>query len=27
LAVDAFPNDLTSPLVNQYLEAKAKHLL
>lgn len=27
LVVDAFPEDLTSPLVNQYLEAKAKHLL
>lgn len=27
LAVDAFPRDLTSPMVNQYLQAKAKHLL
>jgi uncharacterized protein (DUF58 family) len=27
LAIDAFPNALTSSLVNQYLEAKAKHLL
>ncbi len=27
LVVDAFPEQLTSPLVNQYLEAKAKHLL
>lgn len=27
LAVDAFPDALTSPLVNQYLEVKAKHLL
>jgi uncharacterized protein (DUF58 family) len=27
LVVDAFPDQLTSPLVNQYLEAKAKHLL
>ncbi len=27
LVVDAFPEDLTAPLVNQYLEVKAKHLL
>ncbi len=27
LAIDAFPNDLVSPMVNQYLEAKAKHRL
>ncbi len=27
LAIDAFPKDLTSPMVNQYLQAKAKHLL
>ena len=27
LVVDAFPEQLTSPLVNQYLEAKAKQLL
>ncbi len=27
LVVDAFPDQLTSPLVNQYLEIKAKHLL
>lgn len=27
LAVDAFPDELTAPLVNQYLEVKAKHLL
>ncbi len=27
LVVDAFPEQLTSPLVNHYLEAKAKHLL
>lgn len=27
LVVDAFPEDLTTPLVNQYLEVKAKHLL
>ena len=27
IVVDAFPEQLTSPLVNQYLEAKAKHLL
>lgn len=27
LAVDAFPDTLTSSLVNQYLEIKAKHLL
>lgn len=27
LVIDAFPEQLTSPLVNQYLEAKAKHLL
>ncbi len=27
LAIDAFPEELTSPMVNQYLEAKAKHLL
>lgn len=27
LCVDAFPDELTAPLVNQYLEVKAKHLL
>ncbi len=27
LALDTFPEDMTSPLVNQYLEIKAKHLL
>ena len=27
LVVDAFPDELTAPLVNQYLEVKAKHLL
>jgi uncharacterized protein (DUF58 family) len=27
LVVDAFPDQLTAPLVNQYLEIKAKHLL
>ena len=27
LVVDAFPDELTAPLVNQYLEIKAKHLL
>jgi len=27
LVVDAFPEELTAPLVNQYLEIKAKHLL
>lgn len=27
LIVDAFPEELTAPLVNQYLEVKAKHLL
>ncbi len=27
LLVDAFPDELTAPLVNQYLQVKAKHLL
>jgi uncharacterized protein (DUF58 family) len=27
LVIDAFPDELTAPLVNQYLEVKAKHLL
>lgn len=27
LVVDAFPDELAAPLVNQYLEVKAKHLL
>lgn len=27
LVVDAFPEDLTAPLVNEYLKIKAKHLL
>ncbi len=27
LVVDTFPDELTAPLVNQYLEIKAKHLL
>lgn len=27
LAVDAFPEDLTAPLINSYLEVKARHLL
>jgi uncharacterized protein (DUF58 family) len=27
LTLDVFPNDLTAPLVNQYLEIKARHLL
>ena len=27
LVVDAFPDDLSAPMVNQYLEVKAKHLL
>jgi uncharacterized protein (DUF58 family) len=27
LALDAFPEDLTAPLVNRYLEIKARHLL
>lgn len=27
LTIDAFPEDLTAPLVNQYLEVKARHLL
>ena len=26
-ALDVFPDDMTSPLVNQYLEIKARHLL
>ncbi len=27
LSVDAFPEDLTAPLINRYLDAKARHLL
>jgi hypothetical protein len=27
LTLDVFPEDMTSPLVNQYLEIKAQHLL
>ncbi len=27
LSVDAFPEDLTAPLINRYLEIKARHLL
>ena len=27
LVVDSFPDELTAPLINQYLEVKAKHLL
>ena len=27
LIVDAFPDELTAPLINQYLDVKAKHLL
>ena len=27
LVVDTFPDELTAPLINQYLEVKAKHLL
>ena len=27
LVVDAFPDELTAPLVNRYLDIKAKHLL
>ncbi len=27
MVIDAFPDQLTAPLVNRYLEAKAKHLL
>jgi uncharacterized protein (DUF58 family) len=27
LALDVFPEDMTAPLVNQYLEVKARHLL
>ncbi len=27
LLVDSFPEDLTAPLVNRYLEIKARHLL
>ena len=27
LVVDAFPDELTAPLINRYLEVKGKHLL
>jgi hypothetical protein len=27
LTIDSFPDQLTAPLVNRYLEVKAKHLL
>jgi hypothetical protein len=27
LVVDAFPEQMTSPMINEYLKAKAKHLL
>ena len=27
LTVDAFPDELTAPLVNEYLKVKANHLL
>ena len=27
LTLDVFPNDLTAPLINQYLQIKARHLL
>jgi hypothetical protein len=27
LTIDVFPEDMTAPLVNQYLEIKARHLL
>jgi hypothetical protein len=27
LSLDVFPEDLTAPLVNQYLDIKARHLL
>ena len=27
LSVDAFPEDLTAPLINEYLRIKAQHLL
>ena len=27
LSLDVFPDDMTTPLVNRYLEIKARHLL
>jgi hypothetical protein len=27
LSLDVFPEDMTAPLVNQYLDIKARHLL
>jgi hypothetical protein len=27
LSLDVFPEDMTAPLVNRYLEIKARHLL
>jgi hypothetical protein len=27
LSLDVFPEDLTAPLVNRYLDIKARHLL
>jgi hypothetical protein len=27
LSLDVFPEEMTAPLVNQYLEIKARHLL
>jgi hypothetical protein len=27
LTLDVFPNELTAPLINQYLQIKARHLL
>jgi hypothetical protein len=27
LTLDVFPHDLTAPLINQYLQIKARHLL
>ena len=27
LTLDVFPDELTAPLVNQYLQIKARHLL
>jgi hypothetical protein len=27
LSVDTFPEDLTAPLINRYLDVKARHLL
>ena len=27
LTLDTFPGDMTAPLINQYLQIKARHLL